>query len=184
MLKQYPRHGNKSTRHRSTFLNAIENDTSYKTFNSSALTDYPKNHAALKFSPRRVQIKAKINVWASHSTNCRLGHVLIWIYQTTPHIGNDRNQPCTIGDHQSKLCRWFSTKSSTISPLWFNILSVLRELEPDKMLEQIFGHGRAFGAILDWKTEQLSFRYSNVIITVSHRTTHQANANVYNTEHA
>lgn len=165
---------------RSQQLHASLQQTAFVAFHNSSLSRYPTHPKALDFSSKRVRIPAVINgekvddvtVDTATDVPCISAefirrHSMLRdhnILPVPPHAINLRSadgSPLSVAGYM----RFMLTLGETTLPVE---AFVLPSLGPDKLLldNSIMG---AFGAILDWHTETMSFRDNNTTIQASHR---------------
>ena len=145
------------------------NETHFDAFHASALSGYPRYATALNSTSKRVRVNARVNNHPAHDvtidTASDVSCISVKFVQTHPTL-NDTEILAPPGAIN------LSSADGSLQILGYVTLPVealaLSPLGPDIMLldNTIMG---AFGAVLDWSTEQLAFKNSQVKLKASRR---------------
>ena len=170
------------SKHRSRILRADCNNEEFSAFYTSALKGYPANPSVLNASSRRVRVPARINTTpVDHitiDTACDIpciSHAFIRRHNTLKDAEISPVPPGAINlrsaDGSALKIKGYIRFELTLGELTLPVEAlVLPTLGPDNMLldNSIMG---AFGGVLDWQAEELSFKTSSLKIKATHRRT-------------
>ena len=163
-------------------MSADNNNTEFQAFQMSALAGYPRGPAVLQTTSRRVRVPASINNLEvdeiTIDTACDIPCISQRFMRQHQTLKNTVILPVPPGainlrsaDGSPLKLKGYARFDLTLGEITLPVEAlVLPSLGPDKMLldNSIMG---AFGAVLDWQAEQLTFKTSKVKIPAQHRKT-------------
>ena len=178
-------------KHHQGFLSCSANqEKHFDAFHASAMSGYPRYPTALNSTSKRVRVNARVNDYPAHDvtidTATDVPCISVHFVQTHPTMKDTEIFAVPPGainlssaDGSPLQILGYVRFRLTLGDITLPVEAlVLPSLGPDIMLldNTIMG---AFGGVLDWSTEQLSFKTSQVTIKASHRrvyfTTHPEN---------
>ena len=155
-------------------------ETRFDAFHASAMSGYPRYPTALNSTSKRVRVNARVNDVPAHNvtidTATDVPCISVHFVQTHPTMKDTEIFAVPPGainlssaDGSPLKILGYVRFQLTLGDITLPVEAlVLPSLGPDIMLldNTIMG---AFGGVLDWSTEQLSFKNSKVKIKASHR---------------
>ena len=168
------------SKHRSSILSSDLNSNEFSAFYASALAGYPKYPSVLNATSKRVRVPARLN-------NQPVDHITIDTACDIPCISaafmrrHDTLKDADIlpvppgvinlrsADNSPLKIKGYTRFKLTLGDITLPVEAlVLPSLGPDNMLldNSIMG---AFGGVLDWQAEELSFKKSNHTVKATHR---------------
>lgn len=170
------------SKHRSRLMNGVNNKTEFQAFQMSALAGYPQGPSVLQTTSRRVRVPATVNNLEvdeiTIDTACDIPCISHKFMRQHKTLQNTEILPVPPGainlrsaDGSPLKLKGYTRFELTLGEITLPVEAlVLPSLGPDKMLldNSIMG---AFGAVLDWQAEQLTFKTSQVKIPAKHRKT-------------
>ena len=170
---------NEKVKHQALLSCNANRETHFDAFHASALSGYPRYPTALNSTSKHVRVNARVNDYPAHNvtidTATNVPCMSFHFVQTHPTMKD--TQIFAVPPGAIKLSSADGSPLKILGYVRFQLslgditlpveALVLPSLGPDIMLlDTIMG---AFGGVLDWSTEQLSFKTSQVTIKVSHR---------------
>ena len=171
---------NENIKHEVLFSCNANRETHFDAFHASAMSEYPRCSTAFNSTSKRVRVNARDNDYPVHNvtidTATDVPCIFVHFVQTLPtmkdtqiflvlpgaiNLSSADGSPLTMLEY----VRFQLTLGDITLPAE---ALVLPSLGPDIMLLDNTTMG-AFGGVLDWGIEQLSFQTSQVTIKASHR---------------